>query len=276
MNPSKDKLNSHPNGINIQINFIDLPTFWVNAKEMYQLTDKLSAQQDLPNTTGMCELGLQSMLISDGENTILIDTGFYSGNRKVLQEYSVNNYLPIEIILGNKGIRPESITHVIHTHLHIDHCGGSFNKNNKDKIEATFPFAQYIVSKNQLEEATNPSKIESDSFDKEIIEAFNNYHHTKLITGETFLFPWLEIGLSNGHTKGLIVPILHLKGKTILFAGDMIPTHYHYQSHITSLYDQNPLLIIAEREEIISSIEDEKPYEIVFQHDSQQMSIIVN
>ncbi len=67
--------------------------------------------------------------------------------------------------LKNIGIKPEDITDVFYTHLHMDHCGWtSIEKNGKRVL--TFPNANHWVSE---EEWDYWSKIDFPVMQKNII-----------------------------------------------------------------------------------------------------------
>jgi glyoxylase-like metal-dependent hydrolase (beta-lactamase superfamily II) len=216
---------------------------------------------------GNCNWALRSLLIEHENKLVLIDTGFGNGNPELLKEYMVVDYTPANEILKKQGIDPSSITHIVHTHLHIDHCGGSFYKTLKGNFEASFPYSQYIVGTKQLETANNPTEFERDSFDNGIVNSFLNYPGLMKIGGEGFLFPWLEFLIFNGHTSGLLVPVIHWNKKSIAFCGDLIPTIAHLELNCASGYDMNQMMVLAERDEFLEEAFDNEYY-LCFQHDA--------
>jgi glyoxylase-like metal-dependent hydrolase (beta-lactamase superfamily II) len=213
----------------------------------------------------LCTWELRSLLIDDGTHVILIDTGFGLTNSEMLSKYSVTSECDTKKCLLNSGYACEQVTHVLHTHLHLDHCGGSFEKQ-AISIEPLFPNAKYIVGKSQLETATDPSEFEQDSFLPEITTAFIVKCNLHMISEECFLFPWLELFLFNGHTTGLIIPVIHSKNKPIVFAGDLIPSGAHLELQAVMNYDVNPILSLAERESFLEDMFDNDAI-IFFQHD---------
>jgi glyoxylase-like metal-dependent hydrolase (beta-lactamase superfamily II) len=215
---------------------------------------------------GRCSWALRSLLIDDGENIVLIDSGFGNSNKYILIEYCLDNFETSFDILNASVYKPEQITHVVHTHLHVDHCGGSFLINEKDELSPAFPNAVYIVSQSQLETALNPSDFERSSFQPEIISEFANHKKLQLIKNECFPFPWLELDIFNGHTKDLIIPVIHTNKKPIVFAGDLIPSATHLNLQATMDYDINRLLSLTERENFLEEAFENDSI-LFFQHD---------
>lgn len=250
---------------NFIIQLLDLPSFTVNFNDFFRPIHKIQTIF-YPNIDFKCILACRILVIQYNNVTTIIDTGFYAENKSIINEFGIQQFRSVEKILNNIGISRNDVTHVLHTHLHIDHCGGSFSKDPHGKIIPTFPFAQYWVSQKQLYEALRLAESNPESFDREIIKAFSLNANIRLVNSDAFIFPWLEIIETQGHTAGLLIPILRTNTKTIVFAGDLIPTRTHYEQKLASYYDNNPLQVIAERDELFEQLKDEF-ITIIFQHD---------
>jgi glyoxylase-like metal-dependent hydrolase (beta-lactamase superfamily II) len=251
----------------MEIKSISFSNFKVSGYSMFGSTPPNQWQRLYPTVEeNLCQWALRSLLIMHEAECILIDTGFSWFDRRILSEYKVEKFNPAHILLSEMGITPEKITCVIHTHLHIDHCGGSFTENDNNKLVPAFPNAEYIISQKQLESASNPSEFERESFQEEIINAFQNCKSVQLIENERFVYPWLELQLFNGHTEGLIVPLIYSGKNALVFVGDMIPSIAHLNLCSTMDYDLNKLLCLAEREYFLEEAY-ENGYILFFQHD---------
>ena len=247
---------------------LKLSSFKASGQMMFGATPAEKWQRLYPaDEDGLCNWALRSLLVEHDGQAILIDSGFGNANTDLLDEYKVELYKPANEMLIKQGIDVSSVTHLIHTHLHIDHCGGGFLKTTKGLFEASFPYSQYIVGSKQLENAIKPSDFESESFDKEIVHAFRDYKGLVQIEKESFIFPWLELLVFNGHTKGMLVPVIHWNKKSLVFCGDLIPSAAHLMLNSASGYDVNQLMTLAEREEFLEEAFD-NDYCLFFQHDS--------
>ena len=251
----------------MEINTIIFSPFKADGNKMFGSTPAKNWQQLYPDSdNGMCKWFLRSLLINEGENCILIDSGFGTNNIGLLTEYGVENIKNSFEILKDQNLNADKITHSIHTHLHVDHCGGSFYTNKNSELQPSFTNAQYIISSKQFNVARNPTEFEKESFEPEVIKAFANHPNLKLIENECFLFPWLELLMFNGHTEGLLIPVIHTKKQSIVFTGDLIPSAAHLQLKSTMSYDVNQLLSLAEREQFLEEAY-ENEYILFFQHD---------
>ena len=68
---------------------------------------------------------MQSWLVRDGRNVIVIDTGCGNGKAREFPAFRRFHMLDLPYLdrLAAAGVAPEQVTHVINTHLHVDHVG---------------------------------------------------------------------------------------------------------------------------------------------------------
>jgi glyoxylase-like metal-dependent hydrolase (beta-lactamase superfamily II) len=251
----------------MRIKSIIFSAFKVQGRKMFGNTPEDRWQKIYPaDKKGLCSWALRSLLIDDGQNLVLIDTGFSDMDRQVLEEYSIVNFKIADKHIEDSGVPCETITHLLHTHLHVDHCGGSFKSDGKNNLVPSFPNASYICSKQQLISASNPSSFEKDSFQPEIISAFTAYSGLKQIETNCYLFPWLELRIFNGHTKGLLIPFIHFEERTLVFAGDLIPSAAHLVLESIMSYNID-LKISLKEQKVLLEEAAVKNYILFFQHD---------
>src|SRR5258708_16080045 len=89
-----------------------------------------------PEGNNLVPLGLNSVVIRNGSQTVLIETG--AGNK--LSERMVKIYgQPAELLnkLAQAGVAPEDADIVINSHLHFDHCVWNTLRKS-DKFAAPF------------------------------------------------------------------------------------------------------------------------------------------
>jgi glyoxylase-like metal-dependent hydrolase (beta-lactamase superfamily II) len=245
---------------------VSFGTFKTDGASMFGQTPESKWKKLYPaDENNLCTWELRSLLIDDGKNIVLFDTGFGNTQPETNAGYHVANNKDIKTRFLEIGYSCEQITHVLHTHLHLDHCGGSFvNKN--DTLEPAFPNAKYIVGKSQLETAIDPSAFEQDSFLPDITTAFVTNSKLHVISEECFLFPWLELFIFNGHTNGLIIPVIHSYKNPIVYVSDLIPSGIHLELQSVMNYDVNPMMSLAERENFMADMHTNEAI-IFFQHD---------
>lgn len=106
-------------------------------------------------------MSVHTWVLRDGKQTILIDTG--AGNGKHRPETAFLNQLnsPYLERLAELGVAPESVDHVLFTHIHVDHVG--WNTHFSDGAwRPTFPNARHLCTLPELDyyahpEGTNPN-----------------------------------------------------------------------------------------------------------------------
>lgn len=251
----------------MQLILIQCTHFFANGNDMFNPALNSDWKRYYPAMDqDSTQWALRSLVIKEGNKVLLIDSGFSRLYQKDLDEYHVKALKPIENILSDLNIDHRNITHMLYTHLHLDHCGGGFIRNGEGIVVSLFPQAQVIVSAEQMNSALKPSQFEQASFQPEIVGAIAKSRIMDTIENNLYFFPWLELYLCNGHTKGLIIPIIHLGKISVAFVGDLIPSVAHLLTNNTMIYDVNPLLTIAEREEFLEEAYENR-YILLFQHD---------
>jgi glyoxylase-like metal-dependent hydrolase (beta-lactamase superfamily II) len=216
---------------------------------------------------------VHSLLVISDHYALLVDTGVGTiMDGDVLSHY---HYRPVgdwDSLLRSHGLTTIDITDVLLTHLHFDHCGGCV----KSKVDAgspnestlTFPRANHYVSRRQWEWALNAAEREADSFFEHTFLPIQQQGRLILVGEETELLPGLRVRFYNGHTMGLMLPIITDGKRTIAFAGDLIPTTAHLRADIVMSYDINPLLI-REEKKIFLTEGKRRDWELFLQHDTE-------
>ena len=109
-------------------------TFKLDGGAMFGVVPKkIWSKLKMPDANNLCTCALRCLYVEYGEKKVLIDTGM--GNKQ--EDKFFNHYEPagtrrIDEALIQNGVDPSGITDVILSHLHFDHCGGAFLKNNSE------------------------------------------------------------------------------------------------------------------------------------------------
>ena len=216
----------------------------------------------------MCSWALRCLLIEDGNRLILIDNGM--GNKqdeKFFGYYYLHGNDTLQKSLNKYGFEMDDITDMVLTHLHFDHCGGSIKYNsNKTNLEPAFKNAKYYCNEKHWNWATQANSREKASFLKENILPIKESGQLNFIDSQSTLITDLSFIEVNGHTEGMMLPIIKYKESTLAYMADLIPSVGHLPIPFVMGYDVRPLETLKEKELILKTALDNE-WTLFFEHD---------
>jgi glyoxylase-like metal-dependent hydrolase (beta-lactamase superfamily II) len=216
----------------------------------------------------MCSWALRCLLIEDGNRLILIDNGM--GNKqdeKFFGYYYLHGNDTLQKSLNKYGFEMDDITDMVLTHLHFDHCGGSIKYNsNKTNLEPAFKNAKYYCNEKHWNWATQANSREKASFLKENILPIKESGQLNFIDSQSKLITDLSFIEVNGHTEGMMLPIIKYKESTVAYMADLIPSVGHLPIPFVMGYDVRPLETLKEKELILKTALD-NDWTLFFEHD---------
>lgn len=217
----------------------------------------------------MCTWAMRSLLIEDGTQKILIDTGI--GNKqddRFRSHFYPHGSTTVES-LKEIGVQAEEITDVILTHLHFDHVGGALYFDQNGKSTPTYANATYWTGEEQYNWAYTPNEREKASFLKENFVPLKEEGRLKLIGTEKDAFKFcdaISMKFYFGHTHGMIVPTIHLPAQQIIYCADLLPSSAHLGAPYVMAYDIEPLKSIDEKMSMLSDAYSTQSI-LVMEHD---------
>jgi len=243
--------------------------FGTVPKVLWQKTNPSDEQNRIP-------MEARALLLKSKTKNILIDTGngadFVAkyGEKlggKFSEMYGVQKEGPSLLkSLARYGLTPEQITDVILTHLHFDHAGGGTTEKN-GMLVPSFPNAQYYLQEDNLKTASKPNLRERASYFPANYQPLLESKKLTLLGGEKENFlPHVSALISNGHTQGQQAVKISDGKTTLLYCGDVIPTSSHVRLPWIMGYDLNPLLIMEEKEKVLTQAAEQGWY-LFFEHD---------
>ena len=214
------------------------------------------------------KMAARSLLIEDGKRLILIDTGL--GNKqseKFFSHYALWGHFDLNSSLKKAGFHSDDITDVVFTHLHFDHCGGAIVRNKKGFYEPAFKNARFWSHKDHWQWAKEPNVREAASFLPENILPIEESGQLNFVENAMTELGF-DVLLMDGHTEKQLLPVIQYKGKTIVFAADLIPTAGHLPVPYVMGYDTRPLLTLSEKKGFLSTAVKED-YLLFLEHDAE-------
>ncbi len=253
----------------MEVYLLETPEFKIDGGAFFGVVPKTMWSKKYPaDENNMCKVACRSLLIKDADKLILVDNGIgEKQNSKNQDLYLVDFAGDLVSNIENLGYTTDDITDLILTHLHFDHCGGTTKiDKNTNKHVPVFKNATHYISKKQWDNALAPNYREKSSYNKEKFEFLKDTNKLKLIEQNTNITPNIELRIFNGHTPGLMLPVVNFKNKTLFFTGDLIPAKASIPLAWVSAYDLLPAISMQEKEEILAEAEKNN-WIFVFQHD---------
>jgi len=262
----------------MNLHTIETGLFKLDGGAMFGVVPKSIWQKTNPaDANNMCTWAMRSLLIEDGERLILVDTGI--GNKqdeKFFSHFYLHGDDTLEKSLAAKGFSKDDITDVFLTHLHFDHVGGAVVREG-DKLLPAFKNATYWSNEKHWEWAVHPNAREKASFLQENILPIQESGQLKFVgTEKEIEFAGTEkdiefaadfnLRLAFGHTDAMMLPKLNYKGRTIIYAADLLPSTGHIPLPYVMAYDMFPLQTLKEKKEFLDEAAA-NDYIIFLEHD---------
>ena len=216
---------------------------------------------------GYMKLPMHALLLEEANRKVLIDPGVADFlPMKLRREYGLEIPINLEQELSRIGVSAEQITDVVFTHLHFDHASGAF-KRVPGNIVKRFPNARYHLLKEHYEYALHPDPFEADSFCTGLFKYLDQIHWL-----EDWDLEWMGFEVFNGHTRGMVVPVIHTKDGPAYFVTDLVPMEIFLKSELWCGYDLDPELQLLEKQRFLQKLAPKT--RLILFHDTLKESII--
>ncbi|HVG11654.1 MAG TPA: MBL fold metallo-hydrolase, partial [Flavisolibacter sp.] len=244
----------------MQLYSIETGLFKLDGGAMFGVVPKsIWSKINPPDNNNLCTWALRCLLIQEGDRLILIDNGIGDKqDQKFFGHYYLHGDDTLDKSLAAHGFHRDDITDVVLTHLHFDHCGGSIIREG-DNLLPAFKKAVYWSNEEHWAWATKPNAREKASFLKENILPIQESGQLQFITsplmdqgveqvgGKKSALPHtsftenISIQFASGHTRGMMLPQIRYKDKTIVYMADLLPSAGHIPLPYVMAYDMFPL-----------------------------------
>ncbi len=249
------------------INIIPCGFIKVKATAMIKpLSEDRIALKYKVDQEGYMRLAMNTLLVEEDERKILIDPGTADFlPMKLRQEYGLEIPVTLEEGLTGMGLLAGQITDVIFTHLHFDHASGGF-KRVPGNIVKRFPDARYHVLKEHYQYALDPDPFESDSFCTGLLKYLDRIYWL-----EDWDMDRISFRVFNGHTKGMVVPVIKTGGDKVYFMSDLVPMEIFMDPELWCGYDLEADLQRREKREFFQELAPES--KLILFHDTLKESL---
>jgi glyoxylase-like metal-dependent hydrolase (beta-lactamase superfamily II) len=209
-------------------------------------------------------VGLNSVVVRTGKQTILIETGI--GNK--LPERLVKIFgQPAKLLdnLAAAGVSPEEVDIVINTHLHFDHCGWN-TMLRANKVVPTFPKAKYYAPEGEWQHGRLQLERDAISYMSDNYDPLISSGQMELLRGDREIVPGISVRVFPGHTQHMQAVIIKSGGQMACYISDLIPTSAHLDLTWGMAFDLLPLQTIESRKRYYAQAVPEK-WLTMFTHD---------
>ena len=252
-----------------QLTVLSAGTLWLDGGAMFGIVPKpLWQRLRQPDEQNRICLAMNLLLIEDGRERILVDTG--AGTKwdaKSLEIYSMDVRTP-EQILEPVGLQPEQIDRVVVSHLHFDHAGGNTVRDDDGRLRPSFPNARYVIQRVELETARQDNERVRASFFPENFEPLVSSDQVELVQGDVRLTRQVSLRAAPGHTPGMQIVLVHAGKNTVAHMADLLPTDSHVRYPYIMAYDLEPMTTLATKKRILPEAARDD-WRLILEHDAE-------
>jgi glyoxylase-like metal-dependent hydrolase (beta-lactamase superfamily II) len=233
--------------------------------------DKLLTRTTPEHVRSRLKRDLLTSPVPVSTNAFLLD----GGGRRVLIDTGAGSLLDREVGLlphglNAAGYKPEDITDIVLTHLHVDHGGGLVRAG-----KIAFPNATLHVARKEADHWLDPAKRaaakqnqqETFAAAPKILTPYRDAGRLRLTADGDTIIPGITLISRPGHTPGTLEIKVESNGHTILFLGDMLHSEQvqFAEPDIAFTFDENESSAIANRRTVLAEAA-EKQYWLAFAH----------
>ncbi|MEM1056935.1 MAG: MBL fold metallo-hydrolase [Bacteroidota bacterium] len=184
-----------------------------------------------PLPPGTLFVSVCPFLVRTPSETLLLDTGLGSWAEGRGTEVIGDG-------LARHGVRPEDVTGVLFSHLHLDHAGGAVTPVGTD-YRATFPHAEYVVQGAEL--TAEGYRGESARVRDLVAEVLEREGQLRVLDGDGAVTDEIEVEITGGHTGAHQLIRLLADGPggglAAVFAGDILAGPSQVTRRFQAKYD---------------------------------------
>ena len=189
----------------------------VNARQLLNNDPAIPSMLKKAFLTEDVETSINTYLIKSNGRLILVD----AGSGELMGPYGGK----LIMNLKKAGVKPEDISDILLTHVHIDHSGGLSIKGNMLFPNATIHVNTKDVEfwkAHETEQAGDNRGITANRVAYMALKPYLDAGKVKTFSGNVALLPGIDTYETPGHMPGHSLYRLQSKGEKIVFLGDMV------------------------------------------------------
>jgi glyoxylase-like metal-dependent hydrolase (beta-lactamase superfamily II) len=221
-------------------------------------------------------MGMNCLLIEGDGQRVLVDTGIGTKvDPRFRDIFAVERPEALLEDLAALGVSPGDINTVACTHLHFDHCGGGTTRGEDGVARPTFPRAQYLVRRQEWEDAHHANERNRASYLSENYDPIEKAEQLLLHDGDIEILPGVWMKNLPGHTRGHQGVFFDVPDGRALYTVDLVPTVGHLPLPYIMAYDLYPLTTLETKRAILRDATREE-WLLLFEHDPDHLAVRVS
>ena len=193
-----------------------------------------------PDRQNRVAIGNYSMLVNHPDGWILVDVGPGDKAPQSLDIAPMRSRSSLLRELRELGLAPKDIAQVVLTHLHDEHAGGGTHMTSSGRVLPTFPNARYLVQKEALADAMNPSERSVNLYRNDDYEPLLETGQLDIVDGHIEIAHGVWVEPAVGPTPGHQILVAEGPSETYAFVGTLVPTAMHLTPDVVGATDWNP------------------------------------
>ncbi len=250
--------------------------FKLDGGAMFGVVPKPLWEKQCPaDAKNRIEMTARVLLLKMQGRNILVDAGIGDKDDAKFREIFDITFPHGSLVdeLARVKVTPEQITHVIYTHLHFDHAGGTTVLHDGAAVPL-FPNAKHYVQSVQYQHGLTRNPRDRASYIDPNYEPVRLAGLLELLDEDTELMPGLFLETTSGHTPALQMLRITDGKRTLFFPSDLIPLSAHVPLPYIMGYDLFPLTTLNDKELWLDRAAREN-WIIVLEHDPHVEAITV-
>jgi len=201
----------------------------------------------MPDAKNRIQLGINFLLIRGDGINMLVDTGSGRKHRSArLKTMGLEDSTTVVSHLANFGLSPDDITHIVYTHLHFDHCGGSTCSSGDDTI-AVFRRAALYIQRDEWSAACRPDDFSRSSYHVHDFLPLFETGNVRFISGDCEIADGISVEVSGGHTAAHQIVRIRDSRRNLIYPADICPTPLHMNPRRHEAFDLYPIETLQAR-----------------------------
>ncbi len=142
--------------------------------------------------------------------------------------------------LCDAGFAPESVTHVVCTHLHVDHVGWNTRLVNGEWVP-TFPNAEYLFCRAEYDHWSSTEDLFGDDVFADSVRPVADAGLVNMVEPNHRICDEVSFWSTPGHTPGHVSVSITSQGKRAIITGDMVHSPLQLADpELSSMFDTDP------------------------------------